>query len=113
MHELGITENILSIVLSHAKEEGANRISKVTLKFGEMTQIVDESIRFHFDILSKDTIAEEAELVIERIPIRVRCSKCGETKEASDYNFICPSCGNICVEFVSGKEMFVDAIETE
>jgi len=113
MHELGITENILSIVLSHGEEEGAGRITKVTLKFGEMTQIVDESIRFHFDILSKDTIAEDAELVIERIPIKVRCHKCGEIKEASDYDFICPSCGNICIEFVNGKEMFVDAIETE
>lgn len=113
MHELGITENILSIVLSHSEEKGAKKVLKINLKIGEMTQIVDECIRFYFDELSKGTMAEGAELVFDNVPIRVRCSECGTTKEASDYDFTCPQCGNICVEFVNGRELSVEDIEIE
>lgn len=113
MHEFGITQNILSIALSHAEKEGANKILKISLKIGEMTQIVDECIRFYFDQLSEGTIAEGAELVVENVPIKVRCSNCGNVKEASDYDFTCPSCGNICVEFVNGRELSVESIDVE
>ncbi len=113
MHELGITENILSIVLSHGEEKDAKKILKISLKIGEMTQIVDECIRFYFDQLSEGTIAQGAKLVVENVPIRVRCTNCGNIKEAPDYNFNCPSCGNICIEFVSGRELLVEDIEIE
>ena len=113
MHELGITENIISIAVSHGEKEGATKILSISLKIGELTQLVDDSIRFYFEQLSEGTIAEGAELEFEIMPIRVRCSKCGSEKEASDYNFNCPSCGQICVEFIGGREMEVENIEIE
>jgi hydrogenase nickel incorporation protein HypA/HybF len=113
MHELGITENIISIVTEHAEEKGANKVTKIHLKIGEMTQIVDDCISFYFEQLSEGTIAEGAELIFDKIPIRVRCSKCGMEKEASDYDFICPSCKTVCIEFINGRELAVDNIEIE
>lgn len=113
MHEFGITENIMSIVLSHGEKEGAKKVIKIYLKIGEMTQIVDDSIRFYFEQLSEGTIAEGAELIVENVPVRVRCSKCGTEKEAADYNFTCPSCGTVCIEFIGGRELEVDNIEIE
>jgi len=113
MHELGITENIISIVLKHGEKEDAKKITKITLKIGELTQVVGDCIQFYFDQLSKDTIAENAELVIEYIPIKVRCADCGSEKEASNYDFTCPSCGAICTEFTAGREFLVDDIEVE
>ncbi len=113
MHELGITENILSIVSEHAEEKGASKIIKIHLRIGEMTQIVDDCINFYFEQLSEGTIAEGAELIFEHVPITVRCSACGMEKEASDYDFICPSCKTVCIEFLSGRELAVDNIEIE
>ena len=113
MHELGITENIIAIVTEHAQETKAKKVTKIRLQIGEMTQIVDDCISFYFEQLSEGTVAEGAELEFEKIPIRVRCSKCGAEKEASDYDFICPSCRTVCIEFLTGRELAVDNIEIE
>ncbi|MDI6689865.1 MAG: hydrogenase maturation nickel metallochaperone HypA [Actinomycetota bacterium] len=113
MHELGITENILSIALEQAQQRDAKKILKIRLKIGEMTAVVDECIRFYFEILSKDTMAEGAEIEVENVPIKVKCPRCGKIREANDYNFICPQCEVLSTEIVSGRELYVSSIEIE
>jgi hydrogenase nickel incorporation protein HypA/HybF len=42
MHELSITQSILSIALEQAEAAQANRITKINLVIGELSGIVDE-----------------------------------------------------------------------
>jgi hydrogenase nickel incorporation protein HypA/HybF len=58
MHELPVTESLLEIALRHARKAGAERITRLNIVIGELSSIVDESIRFYWDIVSKDTMAE-------------------------------------------------------
>jgi len=113
MHEMGITESILSIALEQAQQRDAQRILKIRLKIGEMTAVVDECIRFYFEILSKDTMAEGAEIEVENVPIKVKCPRCGRVRRASDYNFTCPECDVLSTEIVSGRELYLSSIEIE
>ncbi len=78
MHELSIVQNVVNIVLDHAERNGAQKVLSVSLRVGELRDVVDDLIQRFFDYLSKDTIAEEARLKIERLPVIFRC-KCGET----------------------------------
>ncbi len=48
-------------------------ILAINLVIGELTGFVDDSIQFYFDFLSKDTLAQGANCVFERIAARVRC----------------------------------------
>lgn len=113
MHEMGITESILSIVLDTAKKNGAKKVKEVNLQIGNLTNVVSECVEFYFDIISKDTIAEGAKLNIERIPVKVKCSQCGNVFSPKDMVFFCPKCKDMGTEIISGKELAVSSIEID
>jgi hydrogenase nickel incorporation protein HypA/HybF len=114
MHELPITENILKIVLRHAEEARAGKVVSVSLRIGELSDIIEEWLQRYFDYLSKGTLAEGAALRIERVPVIFRCEGCGESfpvKVREVHDIVCPSCSGGKATFVSGREFFIKNIE--
>jgi hydrogenase nickel incorporation protein HypA/HybF len=115
VHELPITEDILKIALTHGEKNGAKRIVRVNLVIGELTDLLDEWIQRYFEYLAKDTIAAEAKLVIERVPITVMCAHCEKPfvvdKKTLDFN--CPVCGQKGTDLIKGREFTVKSIEIE
>ena len=111
MHELFITQNILSIVLEQAKVAKANKITKINLTIGELSGVVNECVQFYFDIISKDTIAAEASLSFERPPTKLCCRNCAATFSPDDLDWTCPNCREQKVEIVSGRQCYVESIE--
>jgi len=65
MHELSVTESILSIVLKHAQTNRAEKVLAINLKIGELSELVGDCIQHYFDYLSKGTIAEGAVIDVE------------------------------------------------
>lgn len=113
MHELALTENILSIALSEAKKKEAQRVKKIKIDIGEMTAVAGECICFYFEIVSKDTIAEGAEIEIKNLPVKSKCPQCSKIYQVKDLDFTCPDCGSLSLEIVSGKELLVSSIDIE
>ncbi len=113
MHELTITQSILSIALEKANEVKSGKITRINLTLGELSGIVDESVEFYFDFLSKDTIAAGASLIFEKPPAQLRCRKCGRVFSPKDFDWTCPGCREQKVEVVSGRECYVSSIEVE
>ena len=111
MHELSITQNILSIALEQAKAVQASKITKINLTIGELSGIVDECVQFYFDLLSKDTIAAEASLSFDRPPTKLRCRNCNTTFSPDNLEWVCPNCKGQQVEIISGRECYVSSIE--
>ncbi|MGD8682980.1 MAG: hydrogenase maturation nickel metallochaperone HypA [Chloroflexota bacterium] len=58
MHEAGVTERILEIVLEHANEAHATRVTDVYLDVGEESGIDTDAVEFHWPPLSQGTVAE-------------------------------------------------------
>ena len=113
MHELSVTQGMLEIVLRHAQQAGAQRITQIHLVIGDLTSIVDDSVQFYFDFISQDTIAEGAQLVFQRTPATFRCRGCGNTFTPNERDFTCPHCGGMRVGVVAGNEFRVESIEVE
>ena len=113
MHELSITQSILQIALEHAEKAGAKYIRRINLVIGELSGIVDESVQFYFDFVSKDTPAEGAQLVFKKLPARFRCRFCGNEFTPRKDNWTCPACQSPGVEIISGREFYMDSIEAE
>jgi len=114
MHELQVTERILDIAVKHAAGHDVNRIVRIHLKIGELSDLEDEWIQRYFDYLSKGTLAEEAKLVIERAPIVLSCEGCGTSYEIQKQGLDspeCPDCGGTSSRLVSGREYVVKNIE--
>jgi len=113
MHELSITQGILSIALEQAKKAQASKITKINLTIGELSGVVDECVQFYFELLSKETIAAEASLSFDRPATKLRCRNCATTFSPDNLDWTCPNCRKQKVEMVSGRKCYVESIEVE
>jgi hydrogenase nickel incorporation protein HypA/HybF len=113
MHELGIAQSIMQIVLSEAEKAKARKVLKVTIKVGELAGVLPDSLTFCFNLLAKSTIAEHASLTIEKVPIRGYCSQCESEFVIPDNRYCCNTCGNRHIELISGRELQIGQLEIE
>ena len=113
MHELAVTESILDITLRHAESAGAQRVTDIHLVLGELASIVDDSVQFYWDMISKDTIAEGAELHFKRIRAEMECLECGTVYYPDEGRLRCPQCQDSQVRVIAGEEFRLEAIEID
>lgn len=62
MHEAGIADRILDIVVAQAVEAGALRITSIHLEAGVLAGVSEEALRFHWEQHAAGTLAEGAVL---------------------------------------------------
>lgn len=113
MHEYPITQQILKIVEDTASKHHACRVTRISLVVGELSGFVGDSIAMYFDIISRDTVAEGAELSITYIKSQMLCRSCNEHFQREPYSFACPRCLNDGVPTDIGKEFYIKDIEVE
>jgi hydrogenase nickel incorporation protein HypA/HybF len=113
VHELGIAQSVLDIVLEEGRRHALKRISIIRLQVGALAAVVPESLTFCFEMVSQDTMAAAAQLIIETVPIVVRCSFCANVFEVTDHVFICSQCQEPAMDMVSGRDLAVASIEGE
>jgi hydrogenase nickel incorporation protein HypA/HybF len=121
MHELSLAVSIIETAIRAAKEHDAKKILEINVEIGDLTVVSEDRLRFTLEITSKDTIAENAKINIERKPGRIRCMKCGyegENPPTDDdplqhllmSSLKCPKCGNTHTEIIGGRELGVKDI---
>ena len=113
MHELPVTQNLLDLALQHAEKAEASRILSLNITIGDLASIIDDSVQFYWDIISKDTPAEGAQLNFNRIPIEMKCLDCLTSYHPEDGISVCPECDGSRVNIIAGKEFLLDSIDVE
>ena len=108
MHELSIAGAVVDTALRHAEDR---RVLLVTLRVGQLRQVIPDSLAFYFEIVSRDTLVEGARLEQVVVPVRMRCDDCAHEWEP-DVMFRCPECDGVG-EVLAGDELEVDSIEVE
>ena len=112
MHEATLAESILNIALDAARQNHAAKVFKVGLRLGDMAGVETEALTLAFDVLKKNTPAEDAQLAIDRVPVSAACNKCGKVFALERYNFFCPECAGVLI-LQSGRELLVDFVDCE
>ncbi|MBK7142920.1 MAG: hydrogenase maturation nickel metallochaperone HypA [bacterium] len=111
MHELSIAGNIVEAVQQEMISRGIDRVATIALRIGRMTDIDAESLRFGFEVITKETPLAETRLVIEHIPIAARCQTCQLEFEVPDLQFRCPACAGSAVDLIHGQELDIAYLE--
>lgn len=112
MHELSVTRQVLQITLDHAQRSEARRVTRITLVIGQLSCLLDDSIRFYWPIIAEGSIAQQAELVFKRLPARMLCRACGLEYDLTP-DFACPACQSSEVQVVAGDDFYIESIQVE
>ncbi len=113
MHELGIMTGVMDAVQKTAVDAGADKVLKVKLSVGVMTEAIEDSLRFAFEVLSEHTLCEGAELDIKMVEPRSRCLECGAEFDHDRFHMTCPECGGFATELIAGRDLTIDSIEVD
>ena len=113
MHELPITQSIVEIAVRHGQRAHARRVTDIYLVIGQLSSVIDDSVIFYWDIISKDTICEGARVHFERIAAELQCLDCNHIYNFSNDLTPCTKCSSTLVKIIAGKEFRLDSIEIE
>ena len=111
MHEMSIAQSLVDILKEEMVKNNARVLKSVRLNVGQMSAVVPDSLSFCFEVITKETELEGAELVMEVIPLEGLCKVCKETFEIKDYAFQCPHCGSKEIETIAGQDLSIVEIE--
>ncbi|MBW1932045.1 hydrogenase maturation nickel metallochaperone HypA [candidate division Kazan bacterium] len=113
MHELTIAQSILNIINEELLVNNLSKVIKISIRIGRLTAIEPESLKFCFEIITKNTKAEGSVLEIDYVPIRCKCSNCQIVFTVDELDFICPKCMGSNLKIISGNELQVVGLEAE
>lgn len=111
MHEMSITMSMIDIVSEEMKKRGIERLERLRIRVGELTAVEPHSLLFCFDICTRDTPLEGAELDIEEVPLKGTCMDCGEEFHMEGLLSFCPGCEGPRIEKISGTELDIVSME--
>ena len=89
----------------------AERITAVHLAIGPLSGVESELLRQAYPIATAGTLAADAKLIIEVLPVRVRCDACGAETDASVSRLVCGECGDWHTRLLSGDELLLTSVE--
>ena len=108
MHEVGIARSVIDAAIEAVPEGGI--LSGITVTLGPMSGVVADSLQFGFEVASKGTPAEGADLQIVEVPLVIHCDACDADHEITDVAVLrCPTCEG-AVTVVSGNETLVTSV---
>ena len=113
MHEMSLCESIMQIIEDEAQRQGFERVIRVRLEIGRLSGVEIEAMRFGFDAVTRDTLADGAELEIIQLPGTAWCLPCGCEVEVQQRFDACPQCGSYQLQVVSGDQMQIKDLEVE
>ena len=120
MHELAMAQSIINSVIETAEENEATEVNEVIIEIGKLVLINPEQLSFLLDVLTENTIADNAKFEINEMPVEIECSNCNfhgnaNTDDLDHYAPIieCPKCENKAIKILNGKDCIVKNIIIE
>ncbi|PWC39365.1 hydrogenase maturation nickel metallochaperone HypA [Azospirillum sp. TSO35-2] len=113
MHEMAICESLLQAMEEAGRANGFTRVRKVRLEIGRFAGVEIEALRFGFDVVTRGSLADGAELAVLEVPGRGWCFDCNDTVPLEDRLSSCPRCGGDWLQPSGGTEMTIKDLEVE
>jgi hydrogenase nickel incorporation protein HypA/HybF len=113
MHELSLCEGILKVLEEQAEAQGFRRVRTVILEIGGLAGVEIEALRFGFDSVMTDSLAQGARLEIVELPGQAWCMNCAAAVAIAQRYDSCPRCGGYQLQVTGGDQMRIKELEVE
>lgn len=112
MHETDMTKALILTLKDWWEREDCPAIARVHLIVGQFTCVEPTSLHFAFEVQTRHTFLEGAELVIQETPLIAYCHTCErEYTPAIGIQYACPTCYAPMEDIRSGRELKIDRVE--
>lgn len=115
MHEMSLVRNLVQVVAEEAEAANVEKITAIHLVVGEGRDIVEDMLPPLFQFLSRGTVMENAEIVVQHVPYMVKCNQCGtefHLEVMQPEKWACPGCHAYKdYKMVSGNEFYISRME--
>jgi hydrogenase nickel incorporation protein HypA/HybF len=114
MHELSIAASIVESVSETAASYPGSTVKQVRLRIGALASVIEDSLKFCWEITVEGTPLQGAELVVQIVPVLAHCAACGKDGELPNLqSFRCPHCGEPVTDLRQGRELEIESIEID
>lgn len=113
MHEFSIVLSIIEIAENEAKKAKSEVVTELVLDVGTMAGIEFHALDFAMESAIKNTMLENAKIVVNKIQARSKCINCSEEFDIQSSFDPCPKCSGFYHNILSGKELKVKSLVVE
>jgi hydrogenase nickel incorporation protein HypA/HybF len=113
MHELAVCQALIDQVTRVARDNGAGSVLSITISVGPLAGVEPKLLEHAYPLAAAGTVAQDAQLVIETVAVRVRCRKCQAETTVLPNRLLCGTCNDWQVDVIAGDEMLLQRVEIE
>lgn len=113
MHEISIAEGLLELVCEEATRAAATRVRAIRLAVGPLAGVEPAALTQAFDVASRGSVAEGAQLRLDAPPGRASCMGCGADFEVLSRDQPCPTCASHRWLLTRGDELRLVELEVD
>ena len=115
MHEFGLGEEVVKVVLEEMKRLAPppHSLRSARVVVGALRRVAPDHLRFAYEVLTRDTPAAGSRLEITLLPATALCLDCGFQGQIDCILPLCPGCGAGNLQTLQGMELFLDGLEVE
>lgn len=113
MHEMSLCESIVQTLEEQARVQDYQQVQVVRLEIGALAGVEVEAMRFGFEVVTRGTLAEGAELDIIEVDGQAWCLPCGKSVSVKQRFDACPDCGSYQLQITSGEELRIKELEVQ
>jgi hydrogenase nickel incorporation protein HypA/HybF len=110
---MSLCEGVLQIIAEQAQAQQFQRAKTVWLEIGQLAGVEIEAMRFCFDVVCRDSVADHARLEIIELPGQAWCMQCVGTVTINARYQACPECNGHQLQVTGGDEMRIKELEVE
>lgn len=111
MHEMSLAEGVLQLLEDAARQQKFDKVVTVWLEIGQLSGVEVEAMKFCFDAVTRDSVAQGARLEIIALPGVGWCMACAVSVPMAEVFGECPHCGGHQMQVTGGTEMRVKELE--
>lgn len=110
MHEFSLAINIIDLSEAEARKAKAKGIKELILDVGTMSGVEFYALDAALEMAVKNTMLENAEIVVNKIQAKAKCTECKAEFDIDQVYDNCPKCNSLYHEILSGKELQIKSL---
>lgn len=111
MHEMSLCESLVQVIEEQAKEKEFGQVKTVYVEVGKFAGVEIDALKFCFDIVCRNTVADSASLEVIELPGKGWCFDCQQEINLEDRLDPCPYCNGFSLQSKGGDELRIKELE--